>query len=408
MEQSTINELGERIPKHRMTHDQSFPGPSLLSVNLRVIKEQLPQCMYSFVLLRTLHYIIDIRTRYPSTPIYISKFDLDAAYRRCHLAGTTATECLTVHNNMLLMALRMTFGGAPCPALWGYISDTVADLGNAQIQDLSWDHTKTFDPISAKLPLPTSSTNSTHFKKAQPLIVTIPPNNLGKVDVYLDDFITVTPDLDNNCARVNNAIPLAIHSIACPLDPINPMPRKDIIAMKKFLAEGKLEERKIVLGWEIDTRSLIVSLPQDKFIKWNLELEKLLSAKRVNKQQLEISLGRINHLANIMPTIRHFLGRLYHALARASKHHWTSLTLHEKLDLHLTQKFLHEAASGVSINNIVFRKPSIIYRSDASEFGIGGYNVTTGMAWRYEINTKLRLHTTLNSLEFIACVLQFG
>ena len=28
------------------------------------------------------------------------------------------------------------------------------------------------------------------------------------------------------------------------------------IAMKKFLAKGKLEERKIVLGWEIDTRSL--------------------------------------------------------------------------------------------------------------------------------------------------------
>jgi hypothetical protein len=34
--QETINEIGVKIPKYRMTHDQSFPGPSGLSVNLRV------------------------------------------------------------------------------------------------------------------------------------------------------------------------------------------------------------------------------------------------------------------------------------------------------------------------------------------------------------------------------------
>jgi hypothetical protein len=61
MEQSTINEYGERVPKHCMTHDQTFPGPSYLSVNLGVIKEDLHLCMYSFVLHRTPHYIIDIR-----------------------------------------------------------------------------------------------------------------------------------------------------------------------------------------------------------------------------------------------------------------------------------------------------------------------------------------------------------
>ncbi len=47
----------------------------------------------------------------------------------------------------------------------------------------------------------------------------------------------------------------------------------------------------------------------------------------------------------------------------------------------------------------------MIYRSDASEFGIGGYNISSGMAWRYEIPTSLRLRTTLNSLEFISCVI---
>jgi hypothetical protein len=38
-EQETINAQGEHVPKYRMTHDQTFPGPLGKSVNLRVIKE---------------------------------------------------------------------------------------------------------------------------------------------------------------------------------------------------------------------------------------------------------------------------------------------------------------------------------------------------------------------------------
>jgi hypothetical protein len=57
------------------------------------------------------------------------------------------------------------------------------------------------------------------------------------------------------------------------------------------------------------------------------------------------------------------------------------------------------------MNNLVFRKPTIILRSDASEFGIGGYNIITGKAWRYKLPSSCRLRTSLNSLEFIACVI---
>jgi hypothetical protein len=67
--------------------------------------------------------------------------------------------------------------------------------------------------------------------------------------------------------------------------------------------------------------------------------------------------------------------------------------------------FLDLANRGIPINNIVFRKPSKIYRSDASEFGLGGYNITSGSAWRFELPVDCRLRTSLNSLEFIACVI---
>ncbi len=45
IEQETINERGQCVPKYRMMHDQSFPGPSSFSINQRVIKEDLPSCM---------------------------------------------------------------------------------------------------------------------------------------------------------------------------------------------------------------------------------------------------------------------------------------------------------------------------------------------------------------------------
>jgi hypothetical protein len=170
-EQETINELGERIPKFRMTHDQTFPGPSLLSVNLRVIQDDLPPCMNSFVLIRSLHYIVNLCYHHPKTKIYISKFDLDAAYHRCHLSGQTATECLTIYNNILLMALRMTFGGSPCPSLWGIISDTLADICNTLLQCKSWDFTSLFDPISASILPPNSLPENITFHQSKELAV---------------------------------------------------------------------------------------------------------------------------------------------------------------------------------------------------------------------------------------------
>jgi len=47
----------------------------------------------------------------------------------------------------------------------------------------------------------------------------------------------------------------------------------------------------------------------------------------------------------------------------------------------------------------------MVYRSDASKFGIGGYNIVTGIAWRFELPVECRLRTSLNSLEFLGCVI---
>jgi len=131
----------------------------------------------------------------------------------------------------------------------------------------------------------------------------------------------------------------------------------------------------------------------------------MISLRRTSHELLESTIGRLTHTAGIMPMMRHFLGRLRHALLRSSNHKWTNFRLCEISDLHICLKMLDYASEGISINNIVFRKPTTFYRSDASEFGLGGYNLISGQAWRFQLPVDLRLQTLLNSLEFLACVI---
>ena len=78
--QWSIDDNNNRIVKNRPTHDCTFPGPSGLSCNLRVIKDQLDECMYGHALTRFITGIHAMRLRHPNIRIYMNKTDMDAAY----------------------------------------------------------------------------------------------------------------------------------------------------------------------------------------------------------------------------------------------------------------------------------------------------------------------------------------
>jgi hypothetical protein len=50
-----------------------------------------------------------------------------------------------------------------------------------------------------------------------------------------------------------------------PLDPNKPIPREAMEARKKLESEAPLEEIKVILGWLIDFRWLLIFLPENKF-----------------------------------------------------------------------------------------------------------------------------------------------
>jgi hypothetical protein len=96
-------------------------------------------------------------------------------------------------------------------------------------------------------------------------------------------------------------------------------------------------------------------------------------------KDLESLLGCLNHVACIFHPMRHFLGRIYQALYRGNLTQGrTSLKETEIQDLELLSSFLDLAARGVSMNNLTFGKPTHIYRSDSSEFGMGAKTLPRG------------------------------
>jgi len=234
--QTTINESGTIVPKYRLTHDQSFPGPSGLSVNSRVNKNLLPPIMYSFVLSRIIHYIVNTRSIHPTMKIFLCKIDINAAYCRCSMASTTSLESMTVFDRLLLVALRITFGGSPCPNLWSVISETIVDVGNVILRNPFWDHEHLFDPISNQIENPLSLPDDEPFHTAKDLSVVLPRNDSGYININIDDNIGVTPDISDNTLRLSRAIPLAIRTLSRPINSSDILPRKDIIPYEKILS----------------------------------------------------------------------------------------------------------------------------------------------------------------------------
>lgn len=89
----------------------------------------------------------------------------------------------------------------------------------------------------------------------------------------------------------------------------------------------------------------------------------------------------------------------------ADNYRVASLSKEVKLDLKLWIKFLSKAHDGISINNVVFRSPTSIPLTDASETGIGGYSLQHNILWRYEFTIDEQRSFSLNAKEYIAAAI---
>jgi hypothetical protein len=414
--QTTIDEKGRPTEKLRLTHDQSFSpsGDGGRSVNDRVDTSTLTPARFGKAFSRLIYHISFLRKRRPTERILMTKVDCKSAYRRIHLQWKTAVKSCTSVDDLLLVALRMTFGGSPNPAQWSDVSEVITDLANDLVRRADWDPKVFHSPHQALLSTKDAVDNDwgaggmgDGFGTAHPLAVDYPDEDeLPRFDCYLDDIFGAFLQRDE--PKSVAAVPLALHIVGRPRekDVQESFPRDDLLARSKFLAEAKPSERKKVLGWVVDTRRFRVELPREKCQAWTSNILAVLKrhAQPVSTQWLETTLGRMSHAAYVIPFARHFTGRLYKACEQSKRTGSVRLNAAQVADLRLWTTFFRKAEEGISINRLVCRWPTRIVRVDACPQGIGGYCLESGVAWRYQLPDDLLGRASLNVLEFVAAI----
>ena len=103
--------------------------------------------------------------------------------------------------------------------------------------------------------------DSIEIENVKKLILKNLQSNKAYVDGYIDNILTLILDEPNSINKRTHAIPLICYIILFRVvHIIKPLSRSEILCKVKRIAEGTLLEQKIILGWTIGSRRMILLL----------------------------------------------------------------------------------------------------------------------------------------------------
>ena len=387
MRNPTFDDKGMPIVCYHITDDLSFPIKKGIAINNRVNKEELPTLQYGLAFLRTLHHLHSIRQHNLQGVILVNKQDLKDAYWRMHTWAHIAAACMILVKELVLLLLRLPFGSSPARENV-LSSEMMVDFANDLLANNTWTALEFPIPYRQMIQTPKLSSPPSNPILALPLDVPVAYRLEGGCKGYVDDMWTVVLQAQGFVERVNVALYVAIQATFCPVAQDEPFPRLDPTSQGKLQAEGRMEETKTILGWVVDTRAHMVSLPQDKSKEWKASIHGFLCSGCASPREFKKLAGKLNRVSAVLPPARHFGGRIYR-IAQDAKENVPQVLPKEVLeDLELWLIFLQSAQRGVSINTLVFRAPQVEIASDTCEHGIGGYT-SEGFYWRLELPDRL-------------------
>ena len=157
--------------------------------------------------------------------------------------------------------MQLPFGITTASLEYTNASKAVIDLGKNLLRDEYWDTENLNLPHRYSFPNEDIKKSSNHLAKADPLAVEITAIEASMYR-FIRDIITITVDDNHWIERAKSADLLIIHTLFQPLQPSAPLKRYNPLSLRKLVAEGKLADKKICLGWDIHTHSLRVFTPK--------------------------------------------------------------------------------------------------------------------------------------------------
>ena len=150
------------------------------------------------------------------------------------------------------------------------------------------------------IPDPKIGDDERPLAKALPTDVLVDPDSRGKVFCYIDDLITVGL-FTESWQRLAHVIAVILDVFARPVHVNEPIHRDDLLSMKKLKAEGSLEEKKTILGWDIDFHDLSAALTKDKFEEWSADLERVIAEEETTIKELDTIIRKCASMILVFP-----------------------------------------------------------------------------------------------------------
>jgi hypothetical protein len=195
--------------------------------------------------------------------------------------------------------------------------------------------------------------------------------------VYVDDYILAAVESPDGTAlqRTGRAALHTIHGLFPPPDVSGHLGGKDPISVKKLEAgDARWAQSKELLGFVFDGKSRTVHLTQRKAVGIADAITRLLRKTRVAVQKFQSVVGKMRHVATILPSAR----SLFTPVNRALRGHPSTISLSASGEvraalLDLRQMVSTLAARPTHVKEILpAPDPDYIGYCDASAFGAGG------------------------------------
>jgi hypothetical protein len=304
--------------------------------------------------------------------------------------------------------LTLPMGWAHSPPYFCAFTELVADMANAMAQTTPMLPVHPLYHATQQVPLPQPS----QFHPDAIVLGNASTPPICYHDVYIDDFISMAqPPLHTHSMNI------LLHTIDMVFDSTpHPTRRQAISESKLAKGDASFSTTKRILGWDVDTYRMHLSLPSHRLHGLTTLLNQYALQKRTSRRKWAQLLGGLRSLAPALYGASHLFSILQHALTgRLTRVQITPLirtVLHDWLllvrDIHTKPTPLHA---------VVPMPPTLVATTDASQRGLGGAwkTPTQNFLWRTTVPPALRTRLitdsnptgsfTINDLELAASII---
>jgi len=337
-------------------------------------------------------------------PVLALKCDLADGFYRIPLATSVIPHLGVVmpyspgEEPLIAFPLALPMGWTHSPPFFSAYTETIADVAN---DSLSHDSTSPVAPHRLANLVPTiypqrATVTATSF--CPPYNPQPSPTPLANVDVYVDDFIGLAQA--PTAARVKGTLLSTVDKVFRPPTTSDANTYKDPISLSK-LDKGDLEwgTTKRILGWDINTATGTILLPQHRQTRLHELLTTFSGLHRTSRKRWYQLLGELRSMSLAIPGSHHMFSILQNVLV--SQPHAARLRLSPLVHATLTD-WISLAATLMQrptpITHLVPTAPTHVGTTDASKQGMGGVWFPTSLSagpphpliWRLPFSSSIQ------------------